>query len=179
MTASVLIDLLRLCFMTLTPPGPPPPTAFNVLKKKNTVPSLPVFVFYIPHSNNNFVKHAKLLKSPARDLGSCASLEPGRCKGREDLCNSGLVLPRVHTHTKRREWKAEGERKEKRKETWALTELITFVSIFKITRADLRVHKYERSRKRTLTLSSMHNKYPSEVWLRKIFWLIKFIQGAL
>ena len=61
----------------------------------------PVFVLYIPHSHNNFVKHAKPLKSPARDLGSCAALEPGRCKGREDLCNSGLVLPRVHTHTKR------------------------------------------------------------------------------
>lgn len=67
-------------------------------------------MLYIPHSNNNFVKHAKPLKSPARDLGSCVVLKPGRCKGREDLCDSGPVLPRVRTHTQKK-----GEREKTRK----------------------------------------------------------------
>lgn len=77
------------------------------------LPLLLLFVLYIPQSNNNLVKHAKPLKSPARDLGSCSALEPGRCKRREDLCNSGLVLPRVHTHTKRR-----GRKKRNVKSDW-------------------------------------------------------------
>jgi len=64
-------------------------------------------------------------------MGSCSALQPGRCKGREeDLCNSGLVLPRVHTLTKR------SERKEK--EMGSLTELMTFVSMSEINRAKMR-----------------------------------------
>lgn len=119
LTASVLIDLRRfLLYMSLTPCFSPAPCV-TCLKEEKYGPLPPSFVLYIPHSNNNFVKHAKPLKSLARDRGSCAALEPGRCKGREDLCNSGLVLPRVHTHTKReKEKKRQEKRNVKSKTDW-------------------------------------------------------------
>lgn len=108
-------------FSLCLPHKPLRPTLLNVLKKKNAPCSFPPpphpspFGALCPqHSRraaSNFVKHAKLLKSPARDLDSCAAPQPGRCKGREDLCYSGLVLPRVHTHTKRRLWKKEERKK--------------------------------------------------------------------
>lgn len=96
LTASVLNDLRRLCFIWVPSPTAP---CVKCLKEEKYGPLLPFSLLYIPRSKNNFVKHAKPLKSLARDWGSCAAPEPGRCKGREDLCNSGLVLPRVHTHT--------------------------------------------------------------------------------
>lgn len=80
--------------------APPPPRRARCVQQEN-----------VPHSSDNFVKHAKPLKSPARDPGSCATPEPGRCKGREDLCDSGLVLPRAHAHKKR-------ENKKKKCEVW-------------------------------------------------------------
>lgn len=60
LTASVLIDLQRFCFMTLTPCSSPAPCVKRD-KEEKYGPLPPFFVLYIPHSNNNFVKHAKPL----------------------------------------------------------------------------------------------------------------------
>lgn len=104
LTASLIIDLKSFCFIGASPPASPPPPRVKCHNDGgiNTTPSLFSCAF-VTQSNNNFVKHAKPLKSPARDLGSCAAPEPGRCKGREDPCNSVPVLPRLHAHTKPRE----------------------------------------------------------------------------
>lgn len=82
---------------------PPRPSPFGALCPQHS-----------SRAASNFVKHAKLLKSPARDLDSCAAPRPGRCKGREDRCYSGLALPRVHTHTKRRRLKKKRRKKERK-----------------------------------------------------------------
>lgn len=103
LTASLVIDLRSFALFKPHPLRPPSAPALNVTIKGAKIPPLPPFCAFVTQSNNNFVKHAKLLKSPARDLGSCAASEPGRCKRREDPCNSVLVLPRLHTHTKPRE----------------------------------------------------------------------------
>lgn len=106
-------------------------------KKKIRSPPSPFLALYIPRSNNNFVKHAKPPKSPARDRGSCAAPEPGRCKGRTELCNAGTRAPQsahAHTHTHKTQRKSRqgvGRGAQSRR----LTELMTFVSLFKITRA--------------------------------------------
>lgn len=105
LTASLVIDLRSFCFIPASPPASPLHPRVKCHNEGKKIPPPPSVFWggaFVSQSNNNFVKHAKPLKSPARDLGSCAAPEPGRCKGREDPCNSVLVLPRLHTHTKPR-----------------------------------------------------------------------------
>lgn len=65
-----------------------PASAVSEQEKHALLPPLFLLLLCIPHSDNNFVKHAKPPKSPARDRDSCAAPQPGRCKGRTDLCNA-------------------------------------------------------------------------------------------
>lgn len=106
-------------------------------RKKIRSPPSPFLALYISRSNNNFVKHAKPPKSPARDRGSCAAPEPGRCKGRTELCNAGTRAPQsahAHAHTKKPQRKTR-QGVVRGAQSRRLTELMTFVSLFKITRA--------------------------------------------
>lgn len=107
LTASILFESRFFCFFfvihlfsyfillyvtrfPIPPPTPPPPPLSRrqpSQSSRNTLSSLPSFFcsFCIPHSDNNFVKHAKPPKSPARDRDSCAAPQPGRCT---DLCDA-------------------------------------------------------------------------------------------
>lgn len=136
------LNKIFFCFMTRTPcvsPRPPPrpsprETPQRRKKRKIRSPPSPCLAIYILRSNNNFVKHAKPPKSPARDRGSCAAPQPGRCKGRTELCNAATRAPQsAHAHTKsqRKSRQGVGRGAQSRR----LTELMTFVSLFKITRA--------------------------------------------
>lgn len=88
--------------------------------------------FYsVPHINTNF-KTCKASKSPARDLGSCAAAKARQVQG---LLHPG-PCPLECTHTKRGENQACIK---KIKKNWTLTELLAFISMFKITSANTSV----------------------------------------